>query len=404
MHGTVQLLSNINHEAKQAFIKEGLSVETFPRSISKDSHDELAVRAGEAAILGVRSGPEVPSDVIKKGSEGALCAIGCFCTGTSHVDMDAATEAGMPVFNAPGENSNAVAELVMIDTLMLFRRMKMHVIGMHTRRWTKTDDNSHEVAGKTMGIVGHGEIGSLVSQKAQGLGMNVVFFDPQPQVPPHGAERLDSIEELLGMADVTTLHVPGGPKTKDLINEERLDAMKEGAYLINASRYSVVNMAAIEAALDSGHLGGLALDVYDEEPASFGDDFDHPLSDRENVLLTPHIGGSTVDAQTAIAVNTSRKLINHLATGSTIGAVNVPELELGEIAPETSRIVSVHALDVDLEELISRAGLDVLSKMSASNGQIAYSSVDVGGVLLPEELAEYTRDARVNSARVLQPA
>lgn len=310
----VALLDSINPAASQFFENSGLEVVTFPKSLSPN---ELTGVVQATQLLGIRSGPNIPSDVIE--ASDSLEAIGCFCVGTNHVDREAADRQGVAIFNSVHENTRSVAEHVIASTFGLLRRIPEHSSSLHAGTWTKTDEQSFEVRGKTMGIIGYGAVGGQVSVLAEAIGMDVLYYDPAPQIPPHGrAKRSETMEALLATADVVTLHVPGGNRTKGMINSQTIDLMKRGSYLINTSRGEIVDYEAVAEAIDSGKLGGIAADVFENEPAKKGGEFYSILRGVGKAILTPHVAGSTIEAQTDIGYKIAAKLLTYLLTGDSL--------------------------------------------------------------------------------------
>lgn len=372
------LLDSINPSASEVLLTQGYRVDEFEKSVSQDTLAELA---RNVEILGVRSGPEVSSLVIENSD--TLKAIGCFCVGTNHVDKDAAAKSGIAVFNAAHENTRSVAEHVVSSVYSLMKRMGEHNLALHNGIWTKTDEMTYEVRGKTMGIIGYGAIGSQVSVLAEAVGMNVIYFDPNPQYPPYGrARRIATMEELLAEADVTTLHVPGGENNKNLINESILASMKPGSYLINTSRGEVMDYMAVSEALRSGQLAGIAADVFVDEPPKQGDRFNHVLRGYPNALLTPHTAGSTVEAQSDIGEKIALKLAGYVATGNSVGAVNLPSLALGSLRGDT-RLLNIHqnqpSVVADITEAIAQEGHNLVAQFLNVAGNIGYVALDIEG-------------------------
>lgn len=387
------LLDSINPSAHEVFEGAGFEVVTFEKSATPE---ELAELTAEARVLGVRSGPEVPAEAMGE----ALEAIAVFGVGVNHIDRSeapsgmpasapySASERGIPVFNSAHENTRSVAELVIGSTFSLLRDFGDHNRAMHEGRWTKS--NGREIRGKTMGIIGYGNIGAQVSVLAEAVGMDVVAFDPKPPGPPQGRARMaSSMEEVLAEADVLTLHAPGSEHTRHMINSERLGLMKDGAFLINAARGDLVDYQAVADALDSGKLGGVATDVYTDasvgytEPAKKGDDFDHVLRGHERVLLLPHIGGSTAEAQRSIGQTVASRVVDYLATGSSRGAVNIPELSLPPLSPGTGRLLHMHDNEPgvmgELGDLLADARLNVARTVQETTPWIGYVAFDVEG-------------------------
>lgn len=335
MGETAAVLDSIHPSADTVFKDAGLEVVRFSKAISIAG---LADLASDVAVLGVRSGPKVPAEVFE-GSD-RLQTIGCFCVGYGHVASHEAANQGIPVFNSAFENTRAVAEYVVGSVFSLLRRFPEHNAAMHDGVWTKTDAQSYELLGKTVGVIGYGATGSQVASMLEMLGMSVVFYDPAPKFPKQSrAERVESMEALLAQSDVVTIHVPGG---QTIMTEDVIRQMKPGSYLVNTSRGEAVDDAAVLAALESGQLAGYAGDVFRNEPANRGDAFEHPLRGQRKALLTPHIAGSSQEAQRNIAVETAKRLVGYLATGMTMGAVNVGEVAMGRLASGTSRVMQFH--------------------------------------------------------------
>lgn len=396
MSEKIALLEDINPTASTLFEDAGFEVVTFPKSISPA---EMASMAANVRAIGIRSGPNIGAEAIS--GSATLEAIGCFCVGTN-VDIDEANKEGVAVFNSVHENTRSVAEYVIGATFALMRRIPEHSAKMHDGTWTKTDKKSHELLGKTIGIIGHGSIGSQVAVLAAPLGMNVIYFDPASKFPPYGtSERVATIDDLYAQADIITLHVPGGKGTKDMIDAESIAKMKDGAYIINAARGSVLNNNDVRKALKSKKLNGVALDVHDNEPTKRGDPFIHPLQGVDGVVFTPHIGGSTLEAQRNIGKVVAEKILGYLATGTTAGSVNIPERSPGELEAGTSRILNIHenvpGVVADLGALIAANGLNLISTVQRANGNIGYVAFDVDGKVEPEfadMITEYPQSIR----------
>lgn len=319
----VVLLEGVHPRGAAMFKGEGFSVET-----SAKSPDEASLRKmlANAHVVGIRSKTQLTADVLEAAPR--LLTVGCFCIGTDQVDLQAARGKGIPVFNAPFSNTRSVAELTLCEIIALYRQLHAKSLQMHKGEWDKSAAGAHEVRGRTLGIVGYGHIGSQVSVLAEALGMRVIYFDVQSKLPLGNARAVRTLGELLKDADIVTLHVPNDASTHNMIGVKQLKTMKPGAFLINNARGSVVNVDALAAALKEGHIGGAAVDVFPVEPAGKGETFSSPLCGLANVILTPHIGGSTEEAQETIAVDVVEKLLKFVNVGSTAGAVNVPQVEL----------------------------------------------------------------------------
>jgi D-3-phosphoglycerate dehydrogenase len=388
----VLLLEGIHPRAAETFRGDGYTaVETHDTALSAEA---LAARLRDARILGIRSRTRVTRDLLQQAPR--LIAIGCFCIGTNQVDLAAAEEQGIPVFNAPFSNTRSVAELVVAEIVMLCRRIPERNAMAHRGVWAKTAEGSHEVRGKCVGIVGYGRIGSQVGLLAEGLGMRVVFHDVVPKLSLGNAVAVASLDELLDQADVVTLHVPETPSTRRMIGREQLGRMRPGTMLINASRGSIVDVDAVVEALEQRRLSGAAIDVFPAEPRSSDETFVSPLTRFDNVILTPHIGGSTQEAQENIGLEVAQKLIRYSNNGSTLSAVNFPEVSLPE-HPGQHRVLHIHhnrpGLLSKINEVFSRRDVNVAAQYLQTTSRIGYVVIDVEGVrrrdtrALREELA-----------------
>jgi D-3-phosphoglycerate dehydrogenase len=307
-------------------------------------------------------------------------AIGCFCIGTNQVALDVARDAGIPVFNAPYSNTRSVAELVLAEVIMLMRGIPQKNAQQHRGGWDKSAAGSYEVRGKTLGIVGYGHIGTQIGVLAEQLGMQVVFHDIEAKLPLGNARQLPVLDALLSASDVVSLHVPETPETRNMIGAAQLARMKPGSHLINASRGTVVDIDALSAALDSQHLHGAAIDVFPAEPQGNDAGFDSPLTRFDNVILTPHIGGSTAEAQANIGREVAAKLIRYSNNGSTMSAVNFPEVTLPEHGGRC-RLLHIHknipGVLARVNERFSAAGINVDAQYLRTNEEVGYVVVDV---------------------------
>jgi D-3-phosphoglycerate dehydrogenase len=319
------LLEGIHPAGAEALRAEGFQVETHPRSVDGAKLRDL-VRG--AHLVGIRSKTRLGAEVLAEADR--LLCVGCFCIGTDQVDLAAAEARGVPVFNSPFSNTRSVAELTIAEVVWLLRGVGEKNRLMHAGVWDKSATGAHEVRGRTLGIVGYGHIGSQVSVLGEALGMRVVYYDIAPRLPLGNARPMKSLNDVLREADVLTLHVPETDRTRRMIGAPQLRRMKPGAVLINNARGSVVVVEALAEAIRTGHLGGAAVDVFPGEPSGQGEPFESPLRGLANVILTPHIGGSTEEAQRAIAEDVAAKMIRFVNVGSTRGAVNVPEVDLPE--------------------------------------------------------------------------
>lgn len=321
----VVLLENIHPRAEELLAAEGFKVERAAKALEGAKLIEMAK---DAHVLGIRSQTLVRPEILAACPR--LLSVGCFCIGTNQVDTKSAMLAGVPVFNSPFSNTRSVAELTIAEIIALHRRLVDKTQQMHAGRWDKSAAGAHEVRGRTLGIVGYGRIGSQVSVLAESMGMRVVYFDVASVLPLGNARPCRTLDELLAMSDVVTLHVPATGKTKNLIGTAQLGKMREGAYVINNARGTVVDLAALAKAMKSGKVAGAALDVFPQEPSSNSEEFISEVRGLPNVILTPHVGGSTEEAQASIAEDVATKLIRFVNNGSTTGAVNVPQVDLPE--------------------------------------------------------------------------
>jgi D-3-phosphoglycerate dehydrogenase len=372
----ILLLENIHPAAIQLLKKSGYTdIETHSGSLSEK---DLAEKLAKTHILGIRSKTQVSESLLRKADK--LLTIGAFCIGTNQIDLQAAQRKGIAVFNSPFSNTRSVAELVVGLGIMLMRRVFEKSEGAHRGLWLKESERCYEVRGKTLGIVGYGHIGSQVSVLAESLGMHVVFYDIQSKLSLGNAHPSRSLDDLLKRSDIITLHVPGTPETKNLINAQRLKKMKPGAVLINLSRGDVMDIWAVKDSLEKKHLGGLAVDVFPEEPKSNKDLFASPLQQMPNVILTPHIGGSTVEAQQAIGTDVAEKLIAFAEGGSTGGCITIPEISL-PVVQNAHRILHIHrnvpGVLSEINGLLSGMRVNILGQYLKTNQEIGYVVLDI---------------------------
>ncbi len=330
-------------------------------------------------MLGIRSRTEVTAEALEHADR--LMSIGCFCIGTNQVDLAAARARGIPVFNAPFSNTRSVAELTLGEIVMLLRGIFPKSMAAHRGEWDKSADGYREVRGRTLGIVGYGNIGSQLSVLAEAFGMRVLYYDHSAKLPLGNASRCATLAELLTWSDIVTLHVPETPETQGMIGAQQIAAMKPGAFLVNNARGTLVDMEALAAALRSGHLAGAALDVFPEEPKRNGDPFVSPVQGIPNVILTPHIGGSTEEAQSRIGEEVARKLADYSDTGSTVGAVNFPQVAL-PARPTGTRFMHVHrnapGVLGNVNQVFARRGVNIAGQYLQTDGEIGYVVVDAG--------------------------
>jgi D-3-phosphoglycerate dehydrogenase len=370
------LLEGIHPSASEVLRQDGYTnVETHAKSLSGP---EL-VRAIEGAhFVGIRSRTQLTEEVLAQATK--LSAIGAFCIGTNQIALDAAARRGIPVFNAPFSNTRSVAELVLGEIIMLMRGIPARNAKLHKGGWDKSAAGSYEVRGKTLGIVGYGHIGTQIGILAEQLGMSVIFSDIENKLPLGNARQAPSLDALLADADVVTLHVPETPATRDMIAAPQLARMKPGSFLINASRGNVVDIDALAAALAQEHLAGAAIDVFPVEPKGNDAVFESPLTRFDNVILTPHIGGSTSEAQANIGVEVASKLIRYSNNGSTVTAVNFPEVSLPEHTGKC-RLLHIHrnvpGIIANINERFSKAGINIAAQFLQTTGLVGYVVIDV---------------------------
>ncbi len=372
------LFENIHPLAREIFETSGYTdVISYPGTLSSN---QLKSALKKAQVIGIRSRTQFNLEMIKHASE--LRVLGCFCIGTNQVDLEKTMLKGIPTFNAPFSNTRSVAELTLGEAILLLRRVPEKNYQVHQGYWEKSAIGAFEIRGKTIGIIGYGNIGSQVSILSESLGMRIIYYDTEDKLPLGNAKSVNSIKELLEQADVVTLHVPGSKSTQNLINKKNLAFMKQGAILINASRGDVVDIEALYNVLKNGHLAGAALDVFPCEPKNSKELLSSPLFEFPNVILTPHIAGSTEESQENIAREVSEKLIRFLKTGSTKGAVNFPEIPCLKLSSHT-RILHMHSNEPgsleSLTSLLAKSGLNIVSQNLKTKGQIGYVITDVDG-------------------------
>ena len=370
----VLLLENVHPLAAEAFRAQGHDVDVRPRSLTEQ---ELVEALAGVSLLGIRSNTRVTSRVLEAADE--LLAVGCFCIGTNQVDLAAASARGVAVFNAPFSNTRSVVELVLCELLALARRLPEKTQRMHDGIWDKSARGSHEIRGRTLGIVGYGNIGTQLSNVAEAVGLRVVFYDTADR-PAHGnARRAGSLEELLGEADIVSLHVDGRPGNAGLFGAEQLALMKPGAVFINASRGMVVDDAALRDHILSGHLSGAAIDVFPAEPKAQGDPFESPLRGLDNVILTPHVGGSTQEAQEEIGSFVATKLLGFVDGGSTSLSVNLPEVAVPPV-DAAFRVGHLHhnvpGVLATINQSFAEAGVNVTGQALSTRGEQGYVVTD----------------------------
>ena len=374
------LLEGINDSAVELMRGRGFEVTRLPGAM--DSAALAAALADGVNLLGIRSRSQLDAAALAAAGPGLL-SVGCFSVGTDQVDLEAAREAGLPVFNAPFSNTRSVAELVIGEIVMLMRQVFPRSNAAHAGGWSKSAVGSHEVRGKTLGIVGYGNIGTQLSTLAEAMGMRVLYHDRADKLRHGNSEPAGSLAALLAASDVVSLHVPDTAETAGMIGSAEMAAMRPGAYLINNSRGSVVDLPALAAALRSGHLAGAAVDVFPVEPKSNKDRFETPLQGIENVILTPHVGGSTEEAQERIGAEVARKLVEHAVSAATVGAVNFPHVQPSPRRPGTVRFAHVHrnvpGVLGGVNAALSAAGLNVVAQHLQTDGESGYVVIDAEG-------------------------
>ncbi len=371
----VLLLENIHSNAAEMLTAEGFQVEALKGALKED---ELIAKLADFDVLGIRSKTQITAKVLQAAER--LVSVGCFCIGTNQVALDAANRCGVPVFNAPFSNTRSVAELVIAEVISLARQLGDRSKEVHSGVWRKLADGCFEVRGKTLGIVGYGHIGSQVGVLAEAMGMRVAFYDVATKLPMGNNQPLPSLNELLEQSDFVTLHVPATPQTHEMIGANELSRMRPASYLINNSRGTVVQIGALAKAISSGHLAGAAVDVYPQEPESNSEDFTSELRGLPNVILTPHIGGSTVEAQAAIGREVATSLIKFVRSGTSVGSVNFPQLDLPP-TPGTHRIVNVHknvpGVLRDINRAVSDLNANIHAQLLSTDPNIGYLIMDL---------------------------
>jgi D-3-phosphoglycerate dehydrogenase len=372
----VLLLEGVSRSAVESFHRAGYSQIEFHEKALPEA--ELKARIAEAHIVGIRSRTHLTDEVLQQAKR--LIAVGCFCIGTNQVDLGAARRLGVPVFNAPYSNTRSVAELVVAEAIMLLRGIPQKNALCHRGGWTKSAAGSFEARDKVLGIVGYGHIGTQVGVLAESLGMRVIFHDIESKLSLGNARAADSLEDLLERADVVTLHVPETTATRLMIGPAELARMRQGSSLINASRGTVVDIEALAASLRLDHLAGAAVDVFPVEPKGNDDAFVSPLVGMDNVILTPHIGGSTLEAQDNIGIEVASKLVRYSDNGSTLSAVNFPEVSLPE-HPHSRRLLHIHrnvpGVLSRINELFSSGNINIDAQFLQTDSEVGYVVIDV---------------------------
>ncbi|WP_404419684.1 phosphoglycerate dehydrogenase [Brevundimonas vesicularis] len=380
------LLENIHPAAVERLEEAGYSVETQKGALDED--DLIAAIKG-VHVLGIRSKTTVSRRVLEQADR--LMAVAAFCIGTNQIDLDAASDHGVAVFNAPYSNTRSVVELAIGLMIVLMRDVADKSAAMHVGKWNKSATGSKELRGKTLGIVGYGAIGSQLSVLAENLGMRVLFYDLSERLALGNARRMRSLDALLAESDVVTLHVDGRKENADIFGAAQFGRMKEGALFLNLARGHVVDVGALSQAIGSGRVAGAAVDVFPEEPRTNADPFESPLQGLPNMILTPHIGGSTEEAQEAIAEFAAERLLGYLNRGDTTFSVNLPNVQLSEVSG-AHRILHIHrnqpGVLAELNRALASAGLNILGQHLKTNERTGYVITDVDRDYDPEALRE----------------
>lgn len=371
----VLLLENVHRSALERFDALGFDVDLQKGALKEAD----LVRAVEGVqLVGIRSKTQINARVLEAATE--LLGVGCFCIGTNQVDLKSANKRGVPVFNAPFSNTRSVAEMMIAEIISLARQLGDRSREIHAGEWKKISNGCHEVRGKTLGLVGYGHIGQQLGVLAESLGMRVVFYDVIAKLPMGNNRPVPTLDALLEQSDFVSLHVPETPETREMIGPNELATMKKGSYLLNASRGTVVVIQALADALTSGHLAGAAVDVYPEEPEKNSGGFRSALQGLPNVILTPHIGGSTEEAQEAIGREVSETLSRFVTTGATRGAVNFPQVELPSYKG-SHRILNVHknvpGVLRDVNRIVSDLNANIDRQVLSTDAQIGYLIMDL---------------------------
>jgi D-3-phosphoglycerate dehydrogenase len=372
----ILLLEGVHQNAIEVFNRNGYSnIEILRTALDEDA---LIKKIKSVHILGIRSRTEVTEKVLQAADK--LIAIGCFCIGTNQVNLRAALEKGVPVFNAPYSNTRSVAELVLAETILLLRGIPEKNALVHRGGWSKSAEGSFEARGKTLGIVGYGNIGSQLSVLAESLGMHVIYHDVITKLPLGNAHQLGTLDEVLAQADVVTLHVPELPSTENMMGAEQFAKMKLGSIFINAARGSCVDINALVAALESKRLGGASIDVFPKEPKTNDEEFISPLRAFDNVILTPHIGGSTLEAQANIGLEVAEKFVRYSDTGATLSAVNFPEVALPSHTGK-HRLLHIHknrpGVLSAINTVFAENGINISAQSLNTNDAVGYLVIDV---------------------------
>lgn len=397
----ILLLEGIHKNAVETFKKFGYENVTLLKTALPE--EELIEALKGVHMVGLRSKTQMTAKVIKSAEK--LMAIGCFCIGTNQVDLETAEKLGIPVFNSPHSNTRSVAELVIAECVMLMRRIPERNSSAHRGEWLKDAKNSYELRGKTLGIIGYGNIGSQVSVLAESFGMKVIFYDTALKLPLGNAANAD-FNNLLENSDVVTLHVPAEESTKNLMDKAAIQKIKKGGILINLSRGNVVDIDALKEALENRNLRGAAIDVFPLEPKSKEEKFSSPLQGLENVILTPHIGGSTQEAQENIGIDAASKLTYFMDQGKTVGCKTIPELNLPKPKNrKTHRLLHIHqnkpGMLSKINTILSDMNVNILGQFLSTNPNIGYVVLDISADVSDEVLVKMKEVDGTINARLL---
>ncbi|MGI2171369.1 phosphoglycerate dehydrogenase [Shewanella sp. MF05960] len=396
----ILLLEGVHQTAVDVLERAGYTnIEYHKASLGEEA---LLASIKDAHFVGLRSRTQLTAEVLHHAEK--LVAVGCFCIGTNQVDLSTAEQLGIPVFNAPFSNTRSVAELVIGEIIMLMRGIPQRNAISHRGGWLKSANGSVEVRGKTLGVIGYGHIGTQLGILAETLGMRVIFFDIEDKLPLGNASQIHSMDELLAQADVVSLHVPETPQTKNMFAKAEFAKMRQGSFFINASRGTVVEIDDLAQALTSEYLAGAAIDVFPVEPKSNDDEFVSPLRGLDNVLLTPHIGGSTAEAQENIGIEVAGKLVKYSDNGSTLSAVNFPEVSLAQHRG-TSRLLHIHqnrpGVLIKINQAFSEKGINIAAQYLQTTAEIGYVVMEVDSDQAEEALVELKSIEGTIRARVL---
>ncbi|MFT4967206.1 MAG: D-3-phosphoglycerate dehydrogenase [Candidatus Deianiraeaceae bacterium] len=397
----ILLLENISTVAINLLKSTGHEVVAFKTNIE----DQLVVKElHNTEIIGLRSRSQITKEIIEQCPN--LKAIGCFCIGTNQVDIKHAQIKGIPVFNAPFSNTRSVAEMVIAEIIILCRNIHTRNAELHRNVWNKMANGSNEVRGKTLGIVGYGRIGSQLGILAEGLGMNVLYYDIERKLSLGNAIECSSLNELLSKSDIVSLHVPQTAQTKNMISQKELLTMKKGSKLVNASRGNVIVIEDLVSALQSEHIASVAIDVFPQEPKNNSEPFQSPLSQFDNALLTPHIGGSTIEAQENIGTEVGEKLIKYVSLGSTIGSVNFPESSLQRAKGSILRISHIHkntpGILEKINNIFAKNNVNISAQILQTEGEVGYALIDVPHAVDEHTMQELLSIPNTIDARIIR--